>query len=448
MLRIRTAFLTVSITLSVLWLFSFAHATRSRLSGMGDLSIVIEDESNMINLWDFARNPAGFLEDENVSVIRSDMVREAYEGGEIIDPDQFPSLGHSHLEGNVLRSLASANFRRNGSFAVGVEGNYFFRETETKDRKDRLKHPEISLVFSKDLNSLTFVGADVVYKERSSEWSYEVRQSEERFKTKYFRTQIGVARKFSPQTTLAALFGYDISDPEPYLVYADFHTYWLSVQSTVELERKLRLGLKTNFNLRRGEFQYDRSGYESYYFTSLKLRGIYDFTDKLSLGLFYFHNEVFADFFYPLDSFNDFSPDVFAVAHWGVGCSYEFTDELIAGIEYHFRDFSQPHPHDPEHAFLHVSLNLGLDLQVTESWSLRGGYIMTGTNVNPVTDWGDRYKCLWDALTLGSGYQLYRSSLILEFSYQYAFKEFEPWYKGLEIEARRHVLSTSFKVSL
>ena len=37
---------------------------------MGELSIVIEDESNMINLWDFAHNPAGFLADEKRSVIR------------------------------------------------------------------------------------------------------------------------------------------------------------------------------------------------------------------------------------------------------------------------------------------------------------------------------------------------------------------------------------------
>ncbi|MCK4427098.1 MAG: hypothetical protein KAW16_01290 [candidate division Zixibacteria bacterium] len=49
---------------SLLLLCSLSFATQSRLSGMGELSIVIEDESNMINLWDFVHNPAGFLADE------------------------------------------------------------------------------------------------------------------------------------------------------------------------------------------------------------------------------------------------------------------------------------------------------------------------------------------------------------------------------------------------
>jgi len=52
----------------------YTYATRSRLSGMGELSIVIEDESNMINLWDFAGNPAGFLADEKGSVIKGDFI--------------------------------------------------------------------------------------------------------------------------------------------------------------------------------------------------------------------------------------------------------------------------------------------------------------------------------------------------------------------------------------
>jgi hypothetical protein len=74
--------------LAILFLFFFAltfvlhsqaSATKSRLSGMGDLSIVIEDESNMINLWDFAGNPAGFLEDEKGSVVRGDFLWDTYE---------------------------------------------------------------------------------------------------------------------------------------------------------------------------------------------------------------------------------------------------------------------------------------------------------------------------------------------------------------------------------
>jgi hypothetical protein len=67
-------FLCIFFLLSPFFFCSDTFATRSRLSGMGDLSIVIEDESNMINLWDFAHNPAGFLEDEKRSVIRGDFI--------------------------------------------------------------------------------------------------------------------------------------------------------------------------------------------------------------------------------------------------------------------------------------------------------------------------------------------------------------------------------------
>jgi hypothetical protein len=35
------------------------NATKSRLLGMGDLSIVIEDESNIINLWHLSGNRLG-----------------------------------------------------------------------------------------------------------------------------------------------------------------------------------------------------------------------------------------------------------------------------------------------------------------------------------------------------------------------------------------------------
>lgn len=71
--------LLVNLLILTLCLSSHVGATRSRLSAMGDLSIVIEDESNMINLWDFARNPAAFLHDEGASVLRGDFVWEAHQ---------------------------------------------------------------------------------------------------------------------------------------------------------------------------------------------------------------------------------------------------------------------------------------------------------------------------------------------------------------------------------
>ncbi|GAG20517.1 unnamed protein product, partial [marine sediment metagenome] len=182
--------LLINLLIFTLCLSSHVGATQSRLWGMGDLSIVIEDESNMINLWDFARNPAGFLADDTGSVARSDLLWEPYEGEELTTaPGQFPSLWHA--EGDVFRTSVSATFRRNENFAVGVEGKYLFREVNFTSSGGKLEYPEILLVFSKSLNSLTCVGADIGYVEYTSETRYQESQYDQRAKTKYFQTQLG-----------------------------------------------------------------------------------------------------------------------------------------------------------------------------------------------------------------------------------------------------------------
>jgi hypothetical protein len=73
-MRCKDVLLALIFFIAFLFLCSQTLATKSRLLGMGDLSIVIEDESNMINLWDFAHNPSGLLGDESGSVIRGDFL--------------------------------------------------------------------------------------------------------------------------------------------------------------------------------------------------------------------------------------------------------------------------------------------------------------------------------------------------------------------------------------
>jgi hypothetical protein len=436
---------------SLLLLCSQTLATKSRLLGMGDLSIMIEDESNMINLWDFARNPAGLLEDEEGSVMRSDMLSELHDTKDIRSaPGQ--SLSSMVGEGEVLNGLLSATYRKDGDFALGVEGSYFFRESEFEDEKYEAEYPEVLFAFCKRLNSQSLIGADIGYTENTLKTNYKMEQSSDKcFENKRLQAQLGVGRELSEAVMLAALFGFDQNDvdADPYFFQSNSYNYWFSMQSIVRLEQKLRLGLETKFNLRRKDFNPIRSGFENHYFTTLKLRGIYDLADRLSLGVLYSHNELFSGYQYPLEWFsNPYYSEDFAVAHWGVGCSYEFGDKVLAGIEYHFRDFSEPRTYNYISGFKHESLNLGVEGRVSEAWSVRGGFIRAGTNINPVTGMGERYQSTENILTLGSGYQPYGSSLILEFSYQYAFKEFEPWYGDLVREAKRHVLCISFKMAL
>jgi hypothetical protein len=417
------------------------NATKSRLLGMGDLSIVIEDESNMINLWDFARNPAGFLADEKGSVVKIDLLWEPYEGRELTTTTGgFPSLWQ--MEGDILKTSMSASFRRNTDLAFGVEGHYLFDESDFIPSKTELNYPRICFVFSKSLDSLTSVGADIGYAEFRSKTNYKNIQSQTRFTTKYFKTQLGVGRELTSGVTLAALLGYENLDCEPYSMWSDFHVFWLSLQTMVVISQRLELGLETAFNLRRMELNLNHPGHENYYFNSLRLRAIYGLTNKLRFGLVYFHNELFTDFFHPISS------DAFAMSHWGIGCLYELDDNIVAGVEYHFRDSSQPEPQSPDFGFKHESLNLGVEVRFLEIWSARGGYVRTWGKINPVAGWASRYNNWENKLTLGTGYSPRGSNFILEFSYQYAFKDFETWSKYYEREAIRHVLSLSLKLGL
>lgn len=75
----KLSFLFIVAIVLPLYLYSPASATQSRLSAMGDLSIVIEDESNQIDLWDLAGNPGAFLDHEQGSVIRGDFIWDTYQ---------------------------------------------------------------------------------------------------------------------------------------------------------------------------------------------------------------------------------------------------------------------------------------------------------------------------------------------------------------------------------
>lgn len=407
---------------------------------MGDLSIVIEDESNMINLWDFGRNPAGFLADDTGSVVRGDLLWEPHEGRQLVTaPDRFPSLWQ--LRGDILRASTSVSFRRNTGLALGVEADYSFRKSDFATTKTELESPGITLVLSKGLGSLTCVGADIEYAEVGSKTNHKYTESQTHFTTKCFKTQLGVGRELASEVTVATLVGYSNLESEPYSRWSDVDDYWLALQTVVEIRRRLKLGMETGFNLRRLEFHLNHAGHESYRFNSLKLRVIYDLTRKLRLGMVYFDNEVFTDFFHPLSS------DAFVMAHWGIGCSYEFDRKIIAGVEYHFRDSSRPEPQGPDFGIRQESVNLGVEVKALEVWPVRGGYVRTWGNVNPTGGWGSRYSNWENRLTLGMGYSPKGSDLIFEFSYQYAFKDFPTWHRDYKRQAKRYVLALSFKGS-
>ena len=417
---------------------------------MGDLSIVVEDESNMINLWDFGGNPAGFLADEKGSVIRTDVSREGYRIEDLRYPGAEPGTYSKYQdEGDVLKSNALLSFRRDGNFALGLGGHYFYRESVSMFRKSEYEYPDIFVVFSKSLSSLTCVGADIRYVEYTAETDYQETDASNRSEIKYFRTRLGLETELSPAVALATLLGYDRGDSEPYVRRSDYHTYWVSLQSIVEIEPKLKLGVETSLRARLIDMRLDDPGWESYYSTSLRLRARYDLTHRLSLGVFYSDNEFFSDRYYPVEMPGwPFSPYDLAASQVGLGASYKLGEGSLAGIEYRFCTTSEPDGNYPETGYMRSSLHLGVEGKLTPAWFVRGGYVGIETDVNPPASSGTHDKSWENALTLGTGYQPYGWNLIVEMSYRYAFTRFEEYYTDWDVKSYRYVLSVSFKMAL
>jgi opacity protein-like surface antigen len=435
---------------TLLLLCSQTLATKSRLMGMGDLSIVIEDESNMINLWDFCGNPAGFLADEKGSVIRTDVSRERYKIKDLRYPGTEPGTYSKYQDdGDVLRGNVLLSFRRNGNFALGLGGDYFYRESVSKFRKSEYEYPDIFVVFSKGLSSLTCVGADIKYVEYTAETNYKETETNNRSEIKYFRTQLGLETELTPAVALATLLGYDRGDTEPYFRSSDYHTYWVSLQSIVEIESKLKLGVETSLRVRLIDLRLDNPGWENHYSTSLRLRAIYDLNHRLNLGVFYSDNELFSDRYYPIEIRAwPFSPYGFAASQVGFGASYKLAESSLVGIEYSFSTTSEPDGNYPDPGFMRSSLHLGVEAKLTPAWFVRGGYVGIETDVNPPAYSGTQVKSWENALTLGTGYQPQGWNLIVEMSYRYTFTRFEEYYRDWDVKSYRNVLSVSFKMAL
>jgi len=441
-------------TLSIILLLcfsSYTHATRSRLSGMGDLSIVIEDESNMINLWDFAGNPAGFLADEKGSITRGDVLWDRHKTTNLRHYDPYyPHYTEYSASGDIFDTWVSASFRRDGDLALGAEGNHFYRETDSRYERQEQTFPKILLTFSKNINSLTSFGANLGYAE--DDWEYRSKTSDlkDQHKVKNLRAEIGVGRKFLSGVILGALLGYESFEPDEDYYLSDSYSIWISGQTLVEIADRLKIGIETAFRFERADFrkgkhvETEKKKKHNYHFSRLKFRGIYDFSSKFRVGLFFLNDESFFGFYEPVYWSYPFPSYEFTVTHWGAGCSYRFNKNMLGGVEYHLRDFPRPRVmYYPEPGLRTESLNLGVEGKAAEDLFLRGGYIRTETNQNPNLD---KQRDSWEnALTLGFGYEPHEWNLSFEFSYRYAFKKFKQWYSDSDVESGRHALSLSLK---
>ena len=376
----QLSFLFIVVIVLPLYLNFPASATQSRLSAMGDLSIVIEDESNMINLWDFSGNPAGFLEDEKGSVIRGDFFWDSYRIHNLPEEDYanpwFVSMYKA--KGNLYNNWISLGYRKDNTFALGLEGNYDFRKTESKHYRNERTSPRMSIVLTQRQDSLTCLGASMEYINDKGDFHYTDSEYKDKARFKDFKSEVALARKLSPDLIVGVILGYNSFKSDRETIIPNSYAIWLSGQTTAEIAGKLKLGLETTLKFKRADFkspidEYGDKEKESYYYASFKFRGIYKLTTKLNTGLFFSDNEPLVEFYYPVDGlFLPWSLELKG-RHFGAGCSYQFGEELLVALEYHLRDSSKPDIAGEIWGYKISSLNLGAEGMLSDEFSLRGG---------------------------------------------------------------------------
>jgi len=147
-------------------------ATSLRIIGMGSLDLVVEDESNRINLFDYGQNVAGFYSDEMGSSIETYVIHGTVGNSDSSgtrEPEtnywgiNLPYLDLSApvdigIGSNTFSSLSGIptgvqfNHRAENGFAFGAIGAYSSSSSkyESWNREDMVSMPLGNILFSKD----------------------------------------------------------------------------------------------------------------------------------------------------------------------------------------------------------------------------------------------------------------------------------------------------------
>ncbi|MGB7062577.1 MAG: hypothetical protein WBF13_09545 [Candidatus Zixiibacteriota bacterium] len=428
-----------------LCLVSSADATRSRLSGMGDLSIVIEDESNMINLWDFGRNPAGLLGDESGSVIRGDFLYSAEK------PRRFSSIPYPYpygrffvTEAGILSNGVSGAIRETDNFALGFEAGYCERAIEGQIYEFEIETSNFSLFLSKNLAQNVSLGLSSNYSEYEN--SYKGNAED-------FSAKIGLANELSDLIQIGGALGYEKFNPsEDFYDLTELRSLEFTLHSFLHIEEHLKMGIETVLAYRKmgfgwGEY-YDWAYRErnEYYSTFLKLRGIYKFSPSFSVGVYYNDNDLFVSFFDPFYDFFRFPDYDFMIRHLGLGGVYKLRKKVVIGIEYHFKDTARDRSIFQNHRLKKESINLGLEILPRQCIAFRGGYIRKEIREIPIHD--ESRKGWRNILTFGVGYESSTLGLSLDLVYRYTWGTVEIWEyypRYSPGESQRNILAISLK---
>ncbi|MGB7062576.1 MAG: hypothetical protein WBF13_09540 [Candidatus Zixiibacteriota bacterium] len=444
----------IVLTILFLFFYSQAFATRSRLSAMGDLSIVIEDESNMINLWDFARNPAAFLYDERGSVLRSDFVWEAHQIDSLpfYDHPLYYYQGVPYLprfkfqaNGDLYDTWGSMSLRREGDFAVGLGGDYLLRQTDFEHDRNQIERPNFELVASKSINSRTSCGAGMRYLSCDFEYA-RAEGSWTRESIEDVQAEVGVRSRFSPGFILGATAGYKRVETTGNYYGVHFNTsstsriVWVSGQSVVEVEGKIKLATEWMLKLVNNDGRYEEKEHRY----CLRLRALYRPWTRLRLGVYFSDGDSHIEDHDPVYSYYSSIRDSTSTRELGGGFALRLSKHILTGIEYHYTDYPQPR-YNMYYAWnlrTH-SIHAGVETRLSEALFFRAGYI------NSTVVWKpnrlERRNSWENSLTLGLGFEPLESDLIFELSYRYILEKYKDWFYNWDVASRTRIFSVSVK---
>jgi hypothetical protein len=466
----RTPLLSfVFLSVICLLLPSLGFATKSRLMGMGDLSIVIEDESNMISLWDFTGNPAGLLSDEETSAICSDFLYDDYEIQDVpffASSEHYPFLTGSTFKaaGSLLHSITWLSFRREQDLAVGLGGSYIRRDTDARYDDHKLTYPDMHLTFCKSVRPNTCVGVDLTYLDYDFQLERNiypdpsvdrVKVADERIDG--FRTEVGLRREASSQPVVWGVSaGYERVDvswhyvtwwyqlnPNPDFIWPvsdqSCRTAWFSCQLILNPYQRLKLGADMRLHFQNEEIQADR--YQKGF--SFKLRTAYEVSPAFRMAFFFWTGDSFAEYLNPVYSYFSSLRTGGSATELGLGMASKLHKRILVGVEYHFSDYPQPTFYTQPWNLETQSVNAGLEIGLVEGFSARGGYIGSSLNrgpnyVHPEQSWLNK-------LTFGLGFQPQNPDLVIELAYRYAPGDYRNWYGQWDVKSDTRGFSVSVK---
>ncbi|MGB2980409.1 MAG: hypothetical protein WBC77_04085 [Candidatus Zixiibacteriota bacterium] len=461
-----------SIILAILFLLfcSQSSATRSRLSAMGDLSIVIEDESNMINLWDFARNPAAFLYDERGSVLRGDFVWEAHQIDSLPFYDHLlyyyqgvPYLPRFKFQanGDLHNNWGSMSLRREGDFAVSMGGDYLLRQTDSEHDRSQIDRPNFQLVLSKSINSQTSCGfnlrymrCDFEYTRVEDYWTGDmIHWTKESIED--IQAEAGVRSKFSPGFILGAAAGYKRVDMTGhnrdhtregnhygflFNTSSASRIVWVSGQSVVEVEGKIKLATEWTVKLlnNKGSSEGNKRRF------CLRLRALYRPFSRLRLGVYFSDGDSHIEANDPVYSYYSSIRDSTSTRELGGGFALRLGKRILTGIEYHYSDYPQPryNVYYPGNLRTH-SVHAGVETQLSEALFCRAGYSNTTVVWEP--NQLERRNSWENSLSLGLGFEPLESDLIFELSCRYSLRKYKDWFYNWDVPSRTLTFSASGK---